>query len=153
MRLFFHQAEAGSFVDAMGGGEHALGPQRDFAIAGGAREVDSFFYQGVAESLATWTRLHKEKPEFRGVRLVGMLDQKNVTHVLAVDFRDPAALANRIEFGDEIVDDARDQSFECAVPAELLRVAQALAMHDPADVAHAMRAQHKGGPVWRRLNQ
>src|SRR4029077_17977512 len=45
VRLLLDQAEAGGFVDAAGGYQHVVGPQRQFAVAGAAGKPDAFGHQ------------------------------------------------------------------------------------------------------------
>ena len=75
------------------------------------------------------------------MRLIRMLNQKDVSYVLAIDFGDPTPFASRIEIGDKFGNDIRHQGFERVVPSVLLRIPQAFSMDNPAHVSHAMRAQ------------
>ena len=58
----------------------------------------------------------------------------------------PAALAGFVEILDEGGGDLRDQSLETCVEAVFLRIKNAVAMNDPADITRLVRAQDVGRP-------
>ena len=59
MRFFLDQPEARFPVDSEGRGEHALGPEDDLAIAGGAGEPNALVNQRVSEAHAADSKAQK----------------------------------------------------------------------------------------------
>src|SRR5882757_9139029 len=114
-----HQPEAGLLVDAMRGGENALRPEGDLAVAGFAGEADTRRHQRVAEAYPTCRRLDQQKPQLRNALALRVLHQEDMAEALVIvlkapafALRDPAALACGIEMVNEIGDDPRGEGFE-----------------------------------------
>src|SRR5258707_10819034 len=95
--LFFQQPKSCTLVNAMRRSQHALCPQNDFSIAGGAGEADALVYQGMAQARTSGARLDKQQAKLRRVRLTWMLDEKHVTYVPAIHFGDPTPFTGRLE--------------------------------------------------------
>jgi hypothetical protein len=141
VRLFVDEFESRLLIDAVGSGENALRPERDFGVSGGARKADTFVNKNLAEAEATGGGIDIEQAQFGGFGLVGMADKEDVADVATVDLGDPATLAGGIKVGDEVGGDAGDESFEGVVPAILLDIASAFEGSDYAHVAGAVGAQ------------
>src|ERR1700744_3011382 len=73
-----------------------------------------------------------------------MLDQEDVPYALAVDLGDPAALPDRIEVRDELVDDSCNQRLERFVPSILFGIAETLLIDHPAHISNPMRGRDVG---------
>src|SRR4051812_18297568 len=95
--LFSDQYEAGVLIDLAGGEQDALGPERDLAIAAGAREGDAFGDEALAEAVSASSGVDDEQPDFRDV--VAMPHQEHRADRLAVDVGDPAAFPRGVERG------------------------------------------------------
>src|SRR5262249_22106006 len=133
------------------GPEVALRPERDAAVAGLAREAHALVDEAFAEALAPRLGLEEQEPQLRDGR--GLPDQEDAAEEAPVPLRDPAALLPRVVGLDEVGDDARDQALERAVVAELAGVEQAVALHDPPQVAGLRGPQHDGTRGSRGLAQ
>lgn len=144
VRFFFDEAETCALVDTVGSGQDALRPEDDFAVSDRAGELYAFVDEGVAEAHAAPTRFDKKQAELGGAGFIGMLDEKDVAGVLAVDFGDPALFASGVEVGQEGVDDLRDEGFEGLVPSVLFGVAATFAVDDLSHVVDAMWAEGEG---------
>lgn len=118
--FFFDEAEARSFVDAMRGCQNALSPEDYSSISCSSRKIDAFPDERVSQPFASRTGLDKQETKPGGLRLLPVPDEKDVAQILAIHFSDPAAFALRVEVGEELVDNFRDQGFEGLVPSELL---------------------------------
>lgn len=60
MRFAADSPKSGGFVDAAGGIEMALRPERDFLVAGLARETDAFVHEAAADAEAARARFDVE---------------------------------------------------------------------------------------------
>src|SRR2546421_506180 len=58
-----NETEAGLRVDLAGGDEHAVGPERDLAIAGLPREAHAFCDQSCADPQAARLRMDDQEPQ------------------------------------------------------------------------------------------
>src|SRR6478735_8191077 len=89
------QFEPGLLIDFAGGDQHALGPQRDPAIAAGLRERDAFADQPPAQSLSAPGRVDQQQAQLRyGIR---MAHQKYRADLCSLDIGDPATFPRRVE--------------------------------------------------------
>src|SRR6266446_525292 len=61
VRLAVDELEARSLVDAAGGGEHAVSPERDLAVAGRARKSYAFVDQPRADAEPARSRFHQQE--------------------------------------------------------------------------------------------
>ena len=138
MTFAFDELEARALVDAAGCDEDVVCPEHQLAIARRPRETEALVHESRADTEASRPRLDEEEPELRD-RLC-LLDAEHAPGALAVDLRDPAALALGIEVCDELRDNVGHQRFERLVPAVLLRIERAVALDDPAHVAWPVRA-------------
>src|SRR5438445_6344410 len=136
------QLEAGRLVDAACRAQYVVGPQRQRLVALGAREGDAFVDQPLADAEATRRRLDIEQTQLSHLGRLAY-DEDRANH-LAFAFGDPAGLPLRDEIPDELAKDLRDQRLIGFVPAIFLRIEQALAVRDPADVADLQRPQDVG---------
>src|ERR1700679_2492270 len=125
MRLGFHERKASVLIDLAGGNQNALRPQRDSAIAAGAREGDAFGDQALPEALAARARLDQQQAEV--CDLVVAPDPEHRADRPSVDIGDPAAFARGVEGGDEFRRDLRDQSLERGIEAIFTGVARTMA--------------------------
>src|SRR3954470_22578578 len=130
MRFAPHQLEAGLSIDGARGSEVGVRPQHHLSITARPGEGDALLDQPPAEARSPRARLKQEQPQFRDFLLV--FDEKHATDTLAVHFRDPAALARRVEFLQEVLDDLGDQGLEARAPAVLLEVERRVALDHPA---------------------
>src|SRR5262249_59204494 len=97
--------KAHALVDAAGGGEHAVGPERDLAVARLARKAQSLLDQSGADAEPAGLGLDQEEAQPRD--LIRVPHQQDRSDVLALSFGDPAALALGIMVADEGRDDFR----------------------------------------------
>src|SRR5262245_62941775 len=141
--LLLDELKARALIDAAGGGEHALGPQRDLAVARLARKAQRLLHQSGADAEPARLGLDQEKAQPRDLLCVP--HQQNRSDILALALGDPAALALAIMVADEGRDDFRRQRFDPLVPAVFLPVKRAVTGHDPTHVAGAGSRQHIGG--------
>src|SRR5260370_66996 len=147
VRLLVDQAEAGGLVDAPGGAQHAVGPQRELPVAGVPREAHALVHEARADAEPARLRLDQQQPQLGdGLRV---LDEEHGADDLAVLLRDPAALPPRVVVLDERRHDARDQRLEALVPAVLLRVQRAVAVDEPAHVARLVGPEHVRSLLFR----
>src|SRR3989442_225426 len=137
MRLLVHEAEAGLFVDAPGGMQHVVGPQREPAVAALAGEAPAFAYKALADPEPARPGLDQEQTQLRD--RLRFLDAKHPPHVLTVQLRDPAALPLRVVLADELGHDVSDQGLEMRVPTLLLGVQRAVARDGRAHRARGLR--------------
>src|SRR6267378_1857273 len=94
-----HDAEARRLVQASGGAQLALGPERDLAVARLAREAHALAQQTGPEARPAGLRLHQQQAQLgHGPR---SLDQEHRADHLAALLRDPAPLALRVVALDE----------------------------------------------------
>lgn len=127
------EPEAGPLVDVAGGGKHAVGPQRDHAVARLAREAERFLDQPRADAEPTRARFDQKKAQPRD--RVGFAHKEDRPDILAVSFGDPAALPLGIVMADKGRDDFRRQRFEPCVPAVFVGIKGAMSADDPTHVA------------------
>src|SRR4051812_18506681 len=106
------------------GGELALRPERDPAVAGQPREADAFVDEPRADAEAARGRLDVEHAQFRDGS--GLLHQEDRAGNLAISLRDPAALARGVEVLDELGGDLRHERLEPLVVAVFLRIEDAV---------------------------
>ena len=139
--FFADEAKAGGLIEAMGGGEDALGPEGDALVSGGAGEADTLVDEAGADAEAAGGGIDVEEAEFGGAGLLGVADEEDVAEVDAVALGDPAALAGFVVVGEEVGGDAGDEPFEGVVPSKLLDVAGAFKVDDHAHVAGAVGAE------------
>lgn len=145
VRLFADELESSLQIDAVGGGENALRPESDLAIAGGARELNALVDEGLAESEAARGGFDEEQAEFGGVSVFWVVDEEDAAEGDSVALSDPAAVALGLILIDEIGGDAGDECFHGFIPAVFLRVESAVTLDDPAHVSGAMIAQDVRG--------
>src|SRR5437879_7813544 len=145
VRLLVHEAKARLFVDASGGMQHVVGPQREPAVAGLAGEAHAFAYKALADPEPARPGLDQEQAQLRD--RLRFLDAKHRPHVLTVQLRDPAALPLGVVLADELGHDVSDQGLEVRLPPVLLGVQRAVALDDPAHVAGLGAPQDGGGGV------
>src|SRR5260370_41969478 len=142
MRPLMGEPEARPLVDAAGRGQHAVGPQGDFAIVRLVRKTQRLLDQSGADAEPASFRFDQQKPQPRD--LVRFPHQEDRSYILALLLGDPATLAPGIMVADEGCNDFRDERCESLVPTVFLRVKRAMASHDPAHVASAWSPQQ----VW-----
>src|SRR5688500_5024016 len=123
VRLGADDTEAGAGVDASGGEKVVLRPERDAAVAGGARESDALVDQAGPDPEPARAGIDEEEPKLRG--LVRVSDDEDAAGVLAIDLGDPAAIASRVEPLDERGHDLGDERLESVVVTVLPRVQRA----------------------------
>lgn len=141
VRLLVDERESGLLVDVVGGGENALRPEGDFAVAGGAGELDALIDEDLAQAEATRGGLYEQEAELCGVRLIGMMDEEDAAERDSVAFGDPAAVADGIVLVDEVGGDAGGKGLKGFIPMVFLRVESAVAGDDPVHVSGAMMAK------------
>src|SRR4051812_9238365 len=124
--------ESGLLVDAAGGKEDIVCPQRQFLILLGAGGSDALVDQATTEALATCGGFDVEQPQF--CNGVGRSDDKDRADNRTVLFSDPALLVVRIEGFHQAGEDLRGENFISLVPVILLCIQKRLAMNDPANV-------------------
>ena len=110
-----------------------MGPQRDFLVAGAAREDDAFVDQPRTKSNSA--RLWLQQKQANAGDVFGLLHEHDGADFFAVHFGDPAALTLAIVVVDEIRDDLRANAFERRDPAVFLRVNFGMTRHDPTEIA------------------
>src|SRR5438105_11370688 len=120
MRLGSDTAKTRRLVDVPRGDQDALGPQRDFPVAVLPGESEGFADQPRADAEPTRRRFDQQQPQFGDV--LALPDEEHRADRLAFALGDPAALAARLEFGDEPGCDFSDQRLEPLVEATFLRV-------------------------------
>src|SRR5438093_8120779 len=127
------EPEACALVDATGGIEHAVRPERELLVPRSPGEGDALVDQSRADTDAASGRFHVEQSEpSDGFR---MPDAEHRADDFTVALSDPAAFVLGIEVLDEVRGDLGDERLEELVPAVLLIVEHPLAVNDPADVA------------------
>src|SRR5262245_53906927 len=89
--LLLDELKAHPLIDAAGGGEHALGPERDLAVARLARKAQRLLDQSGAD--AEPARLGLDQEEAQPRDLLCVPHQQNRSDILALALGDPAALA------------------------------------------------------------
>src|SRR5882672_6311683 len=136
MRRFTNQTKPGSLINPMRPNKNALRPQNHLLIPCRPRKTNAFLHQSISKTHPPRTRFDKQQPQLRGIRLLRMLHEKDVPNALTINLRNPAAFPARIEVRDELIDNARHQSLKGLVPSILLRIANTLAMDDPAHIQH-----------------
>src|SRR2546422_11714661 len=114
MRLFLRQVEAGLFVDAAGGMQHVVGPQREPAVARLAGEAHAFRHEALPDTEPARPGLDEEQAQL-GDRL-RFLDAKHRPYVLTVQLRDPAALPLEVIVAYELGADVRDMCIDVLAP-------------------------------------
>src|SRR5258708_31886430 len=139
MRFLVDAAEAGLGVQAARRVQLALRPERQRAIAGVARKADAFLDQPASDAEPARGGLDEQQPQLR--HRLRFPDDEHRADDRAVAFRDPAALAARVEMIEEVGADPRDERLELGVVAPLARVDRAVTLDDPAHVAGLMAAQ------------
>lgn len=133
--------EADGRVDPPCGGEDAVRPQHDLAVAGLPRKADAFLDKPAADPEPARLRLDDQHAQ-PGDR-VAFLDDKHRADPHAILLGDPALVARRVEVAQEPGDDFGDIGFHLVIETVFLRIERAVAIDDPAHVAGAMRAQDK----------
>src|SRR5690606_32261778 len=78
-------------------------------------------------------RLHEQQPQLGGPLV--LVDAEDRPDRLPVDLGDPAPVPARVAVLDVLGDDPGDQRLELLVPAVLLGVELAVALHDPPEIA------------------
>src|SRR3984893_2286784 len=136
------ECKAGALVDAAGGGEHALGPERDLAVARLACKAHSLLDQSGADTEPA--RLGLDQKEAQPRDLLRFPHQQDRADILALALGDPAALALGGVVADEGRSYFRGQRFEPLIPTVFLPVERAVAARDPTHVARARRPQQIG---------
>src|SRR4029078_8341130 len=82
------EPEAGPLIDVARGGEHAVGPQRDAAVAGLAGKAEGFLDEWRAAAEPARVRFDQE--ETQPSDLIGFAHQQDRADILTVSFGDPA---------------------------------------------------------------
>src|SRR5215211_7387624 len=139
MLFFLYHLEPFLLVDAPGGVEHAVGPERELFVAAAPGETDALLDEVGAQAQATGLWLDQEKPQF-GDRIAGLYN-KDATDDLAVHLGDPATLFGQVVIIDEVRYDTGDQSLEALVPAVLSRIKYTVPMYNPSHVARLVLSQ------------
>src|SRR6201987_4801165 len=98
------QLEPGWLIDVARGAEDAMRPQGDAAVAALPGEADALVGQALADPQAARPGLDQEKAQTRHF-FFAVPHQQPRAGVAAVDLRDPATLAARIELVGEVGDD------------------------------------------------
>ena len=112
--LFVDEAEAGGLVDAPRRVQHAVGPERDLAIAHLPAEADAFVHQPRADAQPARFRIDEQQAQL-GDR-IRIANEEDGADVFPVLFGDPATLPLRIEAPEELGSDLGDERFELLVP-------------------------------------
>jgi hypothetical protein len=68
---------------------------------------------------------------------------------MSIDFGEPRPLAPRVVICSEVGDDASDECFEFAVPAEFGRVLLTMCHHDPTKITGSVRLPDDDGMLFR----
>ena len=150
VRLARDEAIAGLRVDAARRQQHAVGPQDDAPVAGGAGEALALVDEARADAEAARRRLDQQQAQLRravddgAAAVVARLDEEDAADVDAVALGDPARFALGVEAVDEVGGDPRDQRFEADVPAVFGGVEAAVTIDRPADVARLRRPELPG---------
>src|SRR5215469_16211783 len=140
MRFLANQAKTRRLIDAAGGDQHVVGPQRDFAITDPAGRAETFADKSASNAEPSSLRLDIQQTQFGD--FFAILDEQHRAGDLAVALGDPAALAPSIEILDEGGGDARDQCLEAHVKAIFRGVEHAVAMNDPTHIARLVRPKN-----------
>lgn len=120
-RLARAEREAGLLVDMPGGGQHAMGPQRNLCVSHSARKAVALVDEPRAQTQPARLGVYKEQPDTCRAGLI-ILHQHHAADIFAVQLRDPASLALCVEVVDEIGDDLRAEPFERVAPTVLLEI-------------------------------
>ena len=139
--------EAGPLIDVARGGEHAVGPQRDPAIARLARQS-----AGLPRPAARRCRVRARsaRPEGDAAAATSSVSRtsKDRADILAISLGDPAALALGGPDCERRPRRSPPSALEPLVPAVFLTVKRAMPADDPAHVAGTRRPQDVWD--WRR---
>src|SRR5262249_13873710 len=132
----FDEPEAGMLVDTSGGGEDAMRPEGDLAVARLAGETHALIDQPRADpepARPPPARAPPPAPSRRPHRpaLVVFFPNHPGPAIPPAAPGDPAAPPPVVVIADEGGDDLRGQRFQPVVPAVLLAVDDAVAAHDP----------------------
>src|ERR1700751_5886740 len=134
MWFFVDELESGLLIDAMGGDEYALRPERDSAVSDRAREANAFVDESFAEAESARSGLDEEQTQLRRVGFIGMVHKDDPAERDSVPLGDPAAVALGLLLIDEVGGDACDERFGGFVPAVFLSIESAVALDDPTHV-------------------
>ena len=122
--------------------EYVVGPQDDLRVARPAGEGEALGGQPLAQSQAPRGRLDQQQPQLGGA--VVLAHAEHAAHRRAIQFGDPAGLAG-VGAPRVVRHDPGHQRLVAGVPAVLLRVQRAVALHHPAEIAGPRGAQHERG--------
>src|SRR5262249_24508418 len=136
------ELESRLFVKAPSGHQVAVCPKGQHAVAPRSRKPDALVNQAATDAEAARRGIDDQHPQFRD--LLRFSNDEDAPHSLAITFRDPAALAPRIELLHELRDDGRNQRFEMLVVPVVPRIQGAVTIDDPAHVAGLRRPEDIG---------
>src|SRR5215212_2149833 len=142
VRFLLDEPKAHPLVDAAGGVEHVVRPERDLLVAGPSGEANAFFHQAAPDAKPACLRLDEQKSQPGD--LLRLLDQEDTAHVFAVSLRHPATFQFRIVLPDELRHDLRHERLEPFIPAVFSGVEDAVAMDDTAHVTRFVGPQKVG---------
>src|SRR6266516_3366751 len=130
VRLFVHEPESGALIHAPRRPQHALSPERHLPVLCLASEANALVDQPSADPHVASGRLHVEQTQLRN--RLRLPDGEYRPNDVALRLGDPAALSLWIVMLREVRRDLRDEHLELFVPAVLLMIERAVAMHDPS---------------------
>jgi hypothetical protein len=140
MPVFLDQPEAGALIEFARRNEHVVGPQNHAPVTTAARLLDTLLDQPRTDAMASRSFFDVQHAQFRRSFII-IVDEKDRSYRLATQLGDPAEIKSGLEVADEGGANLRQQGLELDVPAILFRIKPRLPLHNPADVADAMRAQ------------
>jgi hypothetical protein len=120
-------------VDLAGSHERVVGPQHDALISDTAGELDAFIYEAFTESQPASNRVNEQDPQLR--RRGVFRYAEDAADALTVTFCDPGGVPHGVVRGCVVGNDAGNERFEAAVPAELGRIDLAVCHDHPPEVA------------------
>jgi len=102
MRLFKNEAEARFPIDLVRGMKNALGPEGDFLVTGGTRELKTFSDECLAKAQTASGAFNVEKAKLGHILAFRMPNKKDAAQRFAESFCDPTAFTGGIEVEEEI---------------------------------------------------
>src|SRR5439155_12995969 len=126
VRFGADEGEPRPLVDPPSAGQHVVRPERQLAVAGGAREAQALLDEARADAQAARRRLDEEQAQLCGVASLG--DAQDAAHGAPAKLGDPGGLARWVAAVDVVGDYPRDERPEGLGPAVPPRVERTVAV-------------------------
>ena len=82
MWRLIHQTKPRPLINPMRPNQYALRPKNHLLIPSRPRKTNALLHQSIPQPHTPSTRFNKQQPQLRSLRLLRMLHQKNMPHVL-----------------------------------------------------------------------